>query len=57
VTDRPTDERERNRLSGRVRRYAEVGVGLGGYAARRAGQRALGREGGRAHNAAALRAA
>ena len=57
MTDRPTDERERNRLTGRVRRYAEVGVGLGGYAARRAGQRALGREAGRARNAAALRAA
>ena len=55
MTDR--NERERNRLTGRVRRYAEVGVGLGGYAARRAGQRALGREGGRARNAAALRAA
>lgn len=57
MSERPPDDRERNRLTGRVRRYAEVGVGLGGYAARRAGERALGREGGRARNAAALKTA
>ena len=57
MSDGPTDQRERNRLTGRVRRYAEVGVGLGGYAARRAGERALGRDPDRLRNAAALRAA
>ncbi len=57
MSDRPSDDRERNRLTGRVRRYAEVGMGLGGYAARRAGERALGRDPDRARNAAALRAA
>ncbi len=35
---------ERNSLSGRVRRYAKVGAGVGGVAARYAGQRALGRD-------------
>jgi predicted unusual protein kinase regulating ubiquinone biosynthesis (AarF/ABC1/UbiB family) len=57
VTDRGAGDPERNRLGRRVRRYAEVGVGIGGYAARRAGQRALGQDPDRARNAAALRAA
>ena len=30
MTDRPSDDRERNRLGRRMRRYAEVGVGIGG---------------------------
>jgi predicted unusual protein kinase regulating ubiquinone biosynthesis (AarF/ABC1/UbiB family) len=57
VTERGAGDPERNRLGRRVRRYAEVGVGIGGYAARRAGQRALGQDPDRARNAAALRAA
>ena len=35
-------ERESDRLSGRVRRYARVGTSVGGIAARMAGQRYLG---------------
>ncbi len=38
----PTDE-EGNRLSGRLSRYARVGTGVGGFAARAIGSRALGR--------------
>jgi predicted unusual protein kinase regulating ubiquinone biosynthesis (AarF/ABC1/UbiB family) len=57
VSDPASDDPERNRITRRVRRYAEVGVGLGGYAARRAGQRALGQDPDRARNAAALKAA
>jgi predicted unusual protein kinase regulating ubiquinone biosynthesis (AarF/ABC1/UbiB family) len=57
VSDPGSDDPERNRITRRVRRYAEVGVGLGGYAARRAGQRALGQDPDRARNAAALKTA
>ena len=57
MSDPASDDPERNRITRRVRRYAEVGVGLGGYAARRAGQRALGQDPDRARNAAALKAA
>ena len=39
----PTDD-EANRLSGRLSRYARVGTGVGGLAARRIGARAFGRE-------------
>ena len=35
-------DREGDRLSGRVRRYARVGTSVGGIAARMAGQRYLG---------------
>jgi predicted unusual protein kinase regulating ubiquinone biosynthesis (AarF/ABC1/UbiB family) len=38
------EEDERNRLSGRVRRYARVGGAVGGLAARLAGERYLGME-------------
>ncbi len=38
----PTDD-EANRLSGRLSRYARVGTGVGGLAARRIGARAFGR--------------
>jgi predicted unusual protein kinase regulating ubiquinone biosynthesis (AarF/ABC1/UbiB family) len=57
LSDLPADRSERNRLTRRVRRYAEVGIGLGGYAARRAGARALGFEPDRARGAAELRRA
>ncbi|HXK53396.1 MAG TPA: AarF/ABC1/UbiB kinase family protein [Hyphomicrobiales bacterium] len=50
-------DREKNRLSRRVRRYASVGTNVGGVAARYAGQRFLGFGGDRASNAAALAAA
>jgi len=45
---------ERDRLSGRLARYARVGAGMSGVAARYAGQRFFGREGDRAENAAEL---
>ena len=53
--DRPPPEE--NRLSGRARRYATVGGGVGGIAARLAGSRLLGREVNDAELAAELRAA
>jgi predicted unusual protein kinase regulating ubiquinone biosynthesis (AarF/ABC1/UbiB family) len=49
----PHDE-EANRLSGRLARYARVGAGVGGLAAKMAGSRALGLEVDRAANAAEL---
>ena len=52
----PTD-REKNRFSARARRYARVGTRVGGVAARIAGQRLMGVEGGREGNAIALAAA
>lgn len=48
---------EANRLGGRLARYARVGTGVGGLAARVAGTRLLGRELGDARNAAELAAA
>jgi len=53
----PTDDREKNRLSARARRYARVGTRVGGVAARIAGQRLVGARGGREGNAVALAAA
>ena len=50
----PTDDTERNRFSARARRYASVGTRVGGVAARIAGQRLIGAQGGRAGNAMAL---
>ena len=50
-------ERESDRLSGRVRRYARVGTQVGGIAARMAGQRYLGLPADRERNAAELRRA
>ncbi|MDQ0326106.1 putative unusual protein kinase regulating ubiquinone biosynthesis (AarF/ABC1/UbiB family) [Rhodopseudomonas julia] len=41
--DPPRDD-ERNRFTGRMTRYARVGAGMGGIAARMVGSRALGRE-------------
>ncbi|HIJ62416.1 MAG TPA: AarF/ABC1/UbiB kinase family protein [Rhodospirillaceae bacterium] len=41
----PGDSPERNRLSGRVKRYAQVSSAVGGLAARMAGDRMLGRAG------------
>jgi predicted unusual protein kinase regulating ubiquinone biosynthesis (AarF/ABC1/UbiB family) len=52
----PTD-RERNRLSGRLTRYARVGANVGGVAARVAGARLFGRDLSDARNAADLAAA
>ncbi len=51
-----TSERdeEANRLSGRLTRYARVGAGVGGLAAKMIGSRALGRDVDRAANAAEL---
>src|SRR5512146_1248247 len=53
----PTDDSERNRFSARARRYASVGTRVGGVAARIAGQRLIGAQGGREGNAMALAAA
>jgi len=50
-------DRERNRLSARAKRYARVGVNVGGVAARVATSRALGRRQDRPGNALALAAA
>ena len=50
-------DRENDRLSGRVRRYARVGTQVGGIAARMAGQRYLGFPADRERNAAELRRA
>jgi predicted unusual protein kinase regulating ubiquinone biosynthesis (AarF/ABC1/UbiB family) len=52
-----TEETERDRLSGRVRRYAKVGASLGGVGARWAGQRYLGMPKDRARDATELRRA
>src|SRR6188472_4585347 len=56
-TPMPPADREKNRFSARARRYAKVGTQLGGVAARIAGQRLIGAQGGRAGNALALAAA
>ncbi len=45
---------EANNLAGRLARYARVGAGIGGIAARRAGARAFGRDADRAGDAAEL---
>jgi predicted unusual protein kinase regulating ubiquinone biosynthesis (AarF/ABC1/UbiB family) len=50
-------DREKNRFTARARRYARVGTKVGGVAARIAGQRLVGAQGGRAGNALALAAA
>src|SRR5687767_11523635 len=47
-------DEEANRLSGRLARYARVGSGVGGLAARMVGSRALGKGGDRAGQAAEL---
>jgi predicted unusual protein kinase regulating ubiquinone biosynthesis (AarF/ABC1/UbiB family) len=52
-----TADHEKNRFSARARRYARVGTKVGGVAARIAGQRLVGAQGGRAGNALALAAA
>ena len=46
-----------NTLTGRVKRYAQVGTAIGGFAARVAGERVLGIKGDRAKNAEGLRLA
>ena len=50
-------DREDDRLSGRVRRYARVGTSVGGIAARMAGQRYLGLPADRERNAEDLKRA
>jgi len=50
-----TQDSESNRFSGRFRRYARVGGSVGGFAARMAGGRALGRDGDQAALARELR--
>jgi predicted unusual protein kinase regulating ubiquinone biosynthesis (AarF/ABC1/UbiB family) len=50
-------DEEANRLSGRLARYARVGTGVGGVAARMAGARLFGRDLGDARNAVELAAA
>jgi len=57
MTKHQPPDREKNRFSARARRYARVGTGVGGVAARYAGRRFLGLGSGRAENAAALAAA
>ena len=49
-----THDDEANSLSGRLSRYARVGTGVGGFAARVVGSRALGREADRGAQAAEL---
>ena len=49
-----TGDDERNRLSGRLARYARVGSGVGGLAARMIGARAAGRDFGRDEQAVEL---
>ncbi len=44
MADRSTTDTERNRLAGRVRRYAKVGAEVGGFAVWAAGSRLFGRE-------------
>ena len=51
------DDREANRFSGRLSRYARVGTGVGGIAARMIGSRAFGLDLDRGKNAAELAAA
>jgi predicted unusual protein kinase regulating ubiquinone biosynthesis (AarF/ABC1/UbiB family) len=53
----PPSDSERNRFTARARRYARVGTSVGGVAARIAGQRLVGAQGGREGNAIALAAA
>ena len=53
----PSDDSERNRFSARAARYARVGTRVGGVAARIAGQRLVGAQGGREGNAIALASA
>ena len=53
----PPSDSERNRLSARAARYAKVGTRVGGVAARIAGQRLVGAQGGREGNAIALASA
>ena len=48
---------EKNRLTGRMTRYAKVGAEVGGFAAKVAGARLFGRDRGRGENAADLAAA
>ena len=52
----PPDDPEQNRLSSRLTRYARVGAGVGGAAARIAGARLFGRDLGDPRNAADLTA-
>jgi len=54
VAKKPVSE---NTLTGRVKRYAQVGTAIGGFAARVAGERVLGIKGDRAKNAAGLKLA
>lgn len=54
---KPGADREANRFSRRLRRYAEVGGGVGTYAARRAGQRLFNQPADRSRNAEELRTA
>jgi predicted unusual protein kinase regulating ubiquinone biosynthesis (AarF/ABC1/UbiB family) len=53
----PSDDSDRNRFSARAARYARVGTRVGGVAARIAGQRLVGAQGGREGNAIALASA
>lgn len=55
MTDQtPSSDQEANRLSRRLRRYAQVGTNVGGVAARLAGQRLFGLDADRDKNAAEL---
>jgi predicted unusual protein kinase regulating ubiquinone biosynthesis (AarF/ABC1/UbiB family) len=57
MNERSKRDTERDRLAGRVRRYAKVGGAIGGAAARLAGERLLGLPLDRARHAADLKAA
>lgn len=54
MAKKPTNE---NSLTGRVKRYAQVGTAIGGFAARVAGERVLGIKGNPAKNAEGLKLA
>ena len=55
--DAGSDDKEANRLSGRIKRYAKVGTGVGSVAARFAGSRLLGLDREQGKGASELRAA
>ena len=56
MANREETDREKNRFSARAARYARVGAGVGGVAARFAGARLLGSGPNRAGEASALAA-
>src|SRR5689334_8867604 len=56
MADKPRDS-DQNTLTGRMRRYAQVGTAIGGFAARVTGERVFGLESDRDRNAEVLKLA